>query len=1261
MFKQNKKIFIFLLITIFFSFISPAFTEENLDENIDDEVKTEEIIKEDKIIEEVVFENEIVQEDIIQKEEVIEENKKEELNASSLGDLEKMIVEVPEKKVTLKKKGKYTIFEADDIQYLNQTGEPSIPSQVLKILLPKDVDVQTLKIFVEGIEKIEMEGEFDIGPTLPFATWDSEKDEEIVLWPEDKNIQDGKDIDIYSNDSLFPDDIIQDTRSGQFRQWKVLDLALILFQYNPKDKKLYKIDFSNANIVVEYNLQDFSMRSLSPLGMGINFGREKLKKSVINFDQEINTYSDSSLRTLSDPDPGYIILTTNFIASSSQKLLDFRDHKITKGFDVQIVTEDSWDGGTGDTASENIRDWLENNYLNLNIEYLLLIGDPHPTNGDVPMKMLYPRSDKESPSDLYYSELTGNWDLDGDSIYGEYPDDFGTGGVDLSYEIIVGRIPVYDNDVTDLDSILLKSINYENSNDKIWRSNVLLAMAVLGDSTPGYHLGEATKDKIDDNISSYFRFYSEYYYDLHPFSGKIFSNYNFVDYWSDNKFGFVSWLTHGGPAGADYIMLNGHTANLNNDYPSFVFQGSCNNAYPEYSTNLSYSLLKNGAINALGATRVSWYLPGEENYEDTNTVLGISYKYSDNFVNEKQTSGQALFDVKERSVNCSELWMNFTGISIYGDPSLKLDYDGIPIISSVDDQYLDLDQIEENESIVLEFEVSDTETSLDNLNIIASSSNIDLIDDENIALTKIGSNQLQVEIIFTDVEDIEPGDYSIVKIIINDEDGNTKERKFAVVFKDVLYVSNNGDDGNTGQEDSPFRTIQHAISSSTKNSSIVVSPGTYEENIEIEEKTGLTLIGDIENPNSVVLDGNYQGITLEVTSSQNIIIEGFKVINGDELGVYIFQSENTDLKDLIVFDNSIYGIIVVSSPSSTFTNLIISNNIAGINILLSDEILIANSTIANSDDFQGNGLIVANNSSDDVKVVNSIFHNSSIYLSGYGSNEFSYNLFDFAESNIIVENDPSNTYLNNLENEDPLFLDLENGDFSLASNSPAIDAGDPDLDGDGDDWTIDTDDQDPDGTRMDIGAIYYSEDFTISGQLHYYTSTSGDPIYVPDATVILEDINTNQIIATTSSDSSGNYELLVPSGFDVRVRVEKDEGSDSYREIGIYDMVLIKYHYQGRMDFFDNIFSVIAANMYDNDYSISIYDMVLVKYYYQDRINDVPFYGRWKFYDSEATVTESNYLEEDKLKLEYNNISNNFSGQDFIGLKMGDVDGSWIP
>ena len=58
-----------------------------------------------------------------------------------------------------------------------------------------------------------------------------------------------------------------------------------------------------------------------------------------------------------------------------------------------------------------------------------------------------------------------------------------------------------------------------------------------------------------------------------------------------------------------------------------------------------------------------------------------------------------------------------------------------------------------------------------------------------------------------------------------------------------------------------------------------------------------------------------------------------------------------------------------------------------------------------------------------------------------------------------------------LEYGPPGFISLDSNNFNLSQSSPCIDAGHPDLDGDGISWENDPDDQDPDGTRLDMGAL----------------------------------------------------------------------------------------------------------------------------------------------------------------------------------------------
>ncbi|MFQ5824499.1 MAG: FG-GAP-like repeat-containing protein, partial [bacterium] len=95
--------------------------------------------------------------------------------------------------------------------------------------------------------------------------------------------------------------------------------------------------------------------------------------------------------------------------------------------------------------------------------------------------------------------------------------------------------------------------------------------------------------------------------------------------------------------------------------------------------------------------------------------------------------------------------------------------------------------------------------------------------------------------------------------------------------------------------------------------------------------------------------------------------------------------------------------------------------------------------------------------------------------------------------------------------QNPLFADEGSGDYHLQLGSPCIDAGDPDLDGDGITWQTDPDDQDPDYTRMDMGAYYYNLSSTIR-------ITTGD---------IVNDGGDSRNVSWSDYDNDGNMDLFV--------------------------------------------------------------------------------------------------------------------------------------
>jgi predicted outer membrane repeat protein len=379
--------------------------------------------------------------------------------------------------------------------------------------------------------------------------------------------------------------------------------------------------------------------------------------------------------------PGFVIVTTSAIQNASSQMAAFAAHKASQGFDVHVVTESVWGGGTGDTAAENLRSWLQANYVSMGIQYVLLIGDPDPATGDVPMKMLYPRVTSPiyaAPSDTYYADLTGNWNLDGDDRFGEYDQDFGVGGVDRNWEVIVGRVPYYGA-INELDTILQRSVAYQTTpqTQAMWRKNVLLPMAYLGDWSPlSDFLGEYIKDDIlADAGWSYHRIYEDNHMGWVPPPETMPCTEDLtVDVWKAGSFGLVVWFTHGSATSAADVIDSGRADELNDAYKAFTFQASCNTAWAENDNNLAYELLKHGAISTIGATRNAWSL-SSINIRGEATIEGMAYEYATRVVPMGKPGGMALNELRQEinpSYYSGGLWANYVECNLYGDPSASI-------------------------------------------------------------------------------------------------------------------------------------------------------------------------------------------------------------------------------------------------------------------------------------------------------------------------------------------------------------------------------------------------------------------------------------------------------------------------------------------------------------------------------------------------------------------------------------------------------------
>jgi hypothetical protein len=594
-------------------------------------------------------------------------------------------------------------------------GQPALPYSTLTFLLPAATEMNDVTIELEDVIEADLEGVYYVKPGLP-PVYDS-----TIVWPSDRSIINRQDVAIYESDAFFPARNLGSITFGAMRQYKLVEVTIWPYRYNPVTSTLRKL--TGGKVVVR-GVDGSEPAVRAPMGAFSENSEpthdktiERLRALVVNQAAIASYQHVFSAAVAEGPGneaayqgtrqaPGadapvassdrYIIMTTHAIAEASRQLSNFVAVKQDKGFLVEVITENTWGGGIGDSAAENIRNYLKSRYLDDSIAYVLLIGDPRPDSSEVPMKTCWPRSwanpsdpNRFTETDFYYAELSGSWDSDTDGLYGEEDADYYyvTSGADKYAEVTVGRIPVYNNEIQTLDKILLKTMAYETAGASqiAWRKNMLLPFKPSDATTPGFQLGEAIKnDFCIPNQWDYYRIYDT----INSFTGSIMAGISdlnpqpetipcletkVIDAWRKTPFGCVVWWSHGWYAGATEIATSPSVMTLNDTFPSITFQVSCNNAQPDSIDNIAYTLLTNGGIATVASTRVSWYWIGETEFSGqvSTSNSGMAYQFTKYITKDGLAVGDALNAVK----GCMEpygMWMNWLNYNVYGDPSISI-------------------------------------------------------------------------------------------------------------------------------------------------------------------------------------------------------------------------------------------------------------------------------------------------------------------------------------------------------------------------------------------------------------------------------------------------------------------------------------------------------------------------------------------------------------------------------------------------------------
>ncbi len=186
----------------------------------------------------------------------------------------------------------------------------------------------------------------------------------------------------------------------------------------------------------------------------------QLAKITDNFEEVIGMYPVQNDEAVYD----YLIITINDFVDDYQPLAQFYN---IRGVRTKIVTvEEIYQSTSGADESEKIRNYIIDEVQRNGTYYVLLAGDADNSQFgqmQVPIRGLYCTvlsgedvyEDKNIPSDLYYAALDGNWNDDGDDMWGEPGED------DLLPEIAVARICADSSH--EISAILNKIITYQST------------------------------------------------------------------------------------------------------------------------------------------------------------------------------------------------------------------------------------------------------------------------------------------------------------------------------------------------------------------------------------------------------------------------------------------------------------------------------------------------------------------------------------------------------------------------------------------------------------------------------------------------------------------------------------------------------------------------------------------------------------------------------------------------------------------------------
>ena len=161
---------------------------------------------------------------------------------------------------------------------------------------------------------------------------------------------------------------------------------------------------------------------------------------------------------------------------------------------------------------------------------------------------------------------------------------------------------------------------------------------------------------------------------------------------------------------------------------------------------------------------------------------------------------------------------------------------------------------------------------------------------------------------------------------------------------------------------------------------------------------------------------------------------------------------------------------------------------------------------------------------------------------------------------------------------------------------------------------------------------------------------------VEDVSIQNQDMQLDYVLDDVT-DSSGDYAFdLVDMNNDFEITAEKND--DYLNGVSTLDLVVIQRHILGSVRL-DSPYKMIAADV-NNDKAITAIDLIQLRKLILGVYDELPSNSSWRFADASVTIDATDPWNSIDESININNLSADMMDEDFIGIKIGDVNQSVV-